>query len=109
MTPDRLAGCRMEPPVSVPRAKKASPDATAADEPPEEPPGTVDSSQGLRTGPKAEFSFDDPMANSSQLVLPMRIAPAACRRSSAEEAYGERKPSRILEPAVVGRVPGSGR
>ena len=30
---------------------------------------------GLRTGPKAEFSLDEPMANSSQLVLPRIMAP----------------------------------
>jgi hypothetical protein len=45
------AGWRMEPPVSVPRAKNACPPATADDEPPDEPPGTVVSSHGLRTGP----------------------------------------------------------
>ena len=45
------AGWRIEPPVSVPSAKTAWPAATAADEPPLEPPGTVVSSHGLRTGP----------------------------------------------------------
>ena len=46
-------------------------------EPPEEPPGTRLSSQGLRTGPKAEFSLDEPIANSSQLSLPSVTVPAA--------------------------------
>src|SRR5687768_18594288 len=100
------AGCRMEPPVSVPRAKYAWPPATAAAEPPDEPPGTVDSSHGLRTGPNAEFSLDDPMANSSQFVFPSRIAPAASRRSCAADAYGDRYPSRMKLPAVVGSPPG---
>ncbi len=90
MVPVSEAGCRMLPPVSVPRAKNAWPPATPADEPPELPPGTVDSSQGLRTGPKALFSFEEPMANSSQFVLPSSSAPAAPSRSSADEGYGDR-------------------
>ena len=55
--------------------------ATAAAEPPDEPPGTRSVSQGFLTGPYAEFSFDDPIANSSQFVLPMSTAPAARSRS----------------------------
>ena len=89
-TPESDAGWRMLPPVSVPVAKNAWPEATAALEPPELPPGTLDSSHGLRTGPYAEFSLLEPMANSSQLVLPSSTAPAALSRSSASEAYGER-------------------
>ena len=51
--------------------------ATAAAEPPEEPPGMRSRSQGLRVGKKAEFSVDEPMANSSKLVFPVMTAPAA--------------------------------
>jgi hypothetical protein len=50
--------------------------ATAAAEPPEEPPGTAVLSHGFLTGPKAEFSFDEPIANSSQLSLPSVTMPA---------------------------------
>jgi hypothetical protein len=32
--------------------------------------------QGLTTGPKAEVSFDEPMANSSLLSLPSMTAPS---------------------------------
>ena len=35
-----------------------------------------DGSQGLITGLKAEFSLDDPIANSSQLSLPSVTMPA---------------------------------
>ena len=49
----------------------------------DEPPGTRSRSTGLRTGPNAEFSFDEPMANSSQLALPMMTPPAASRRVTA--------------------------
>ena len=68
--PHSDAGWRMEPPVSLPRAQSASPAATAAAEPPLEPPGTVPRSQGLCVTWNAEFSVDEPMANSSRLVLP---------------------------------------
>ena len=33
-------------------------------------------------GPNAEFSVDDPIANSSQLVLPTITAPARVRRDT---------------------------
>ena len=33
-------------------------------------------SRGLRVGPKAEFSVELPMANSSMFVLPRVMAPA---------------------------------
>ena len=69
-TPHRAAGWRMEPPVSEPRAHSASPAATAAAEPPLEPPGTVARSHGLRVVWKPEFSVDEPIANSSRFVLP---------------------------------------
>ena len=49
--PQSAAGWRIEPPVSVPSAHGASPAATAAALPPDEPPGTRVRSHGLSTGP----------------------------------------------------------
>ncbi len=46
------AGCRMEPPVSVPVVAGASLAATAQAEPPDEPPGVRVKSQGFLQGPK---------------------------------------------------------
>ena len=57
--------------------------ATAAADPPLDPPGVLSGDHGLRVGPKAEFSVDDPIANSSQLVFPTITAPAATNRSTA--------------------------
>ena len=73
----RAAGWRMEPPVSVPMPSGAWPDASAAEVPPPEPPGVRSVSNGLRTGPNAEFSLDEPIANSSRLVLPKIGMPAS--------------------------------
>src|SRR5207245_2730201 len=87
-TPVRAAGWRIEPPVSVPRAKSPSPAATATAEPPEDPPGTRSSRHGFFTGPNAEFSFELPIANSSRFVLPIITAPVASRRSTTVAEYG---------------------
>ena len=86
--PVNAAGWRMEPPVSVAVAPRHRFADTAADDPPEEPPGTsfVLSAlpprvrrQGLTTGPNALVSFEEPMANSSLLSLPSMTAPASQR------------------------------
>ncbi len=72
--PVKAAGWRIEPPVSVPIAPRQSFAATAAAEPPDEPPGTSFAFEprrrhGETTGPKQDVSFDEPMANSSWLEL----------------------------------------
>ena len=82
--PVKAAGWRIEPPVSVPVAPRQRFAATAAAEPPDEPPGTSGVSaprlcQGEITGPKNEVSFDEPMANSSLLSLPSITAPSRHR------------------------------
>ena len=82
--PQKLAGWRIEPPVSVPVAAKQQRAATAAAEPPEEPPGTSRRGHapaspglhGLTTGPKALVTLAEPMANSSRLTLPSITAPS---------------------------------
>src|SRR5271154_3788774 len=86
--PQKAPGWRMEPPVSVPSEATASPAATTAAEPPLEPPGTRSRAKGFRTGPYAEFSFELPMANSSQFVLPRITAPAVSSRATAVASYG---------------------
>ena len=67
---DRAAG------VGAERERRPCPAATAAAAPPEEPPGTRARSHGLRVVKNAEFSVDEPIANSSMLSLPSSTAPA---------------------------------
>src|SRR5690606_6634800 len=86
--PQNEAGWRIEPPVSEPRVATISRAATAAADPPLEPPGTRAWSQGLTVRPSAEFSVDDPMANSSMFSRPNGMAPAARRRSTTVASYG---------------------
>ena len=76
----------IEPPVSEPSAQGASPADTAAAEPPPEPPGTRDGSQGLRVGPYAEFSVDEPIANSSVFVFPSVRRPCCLQRAATVES-----------------------
>src|SRR5919108_5275891 len=90
-TPQNAAGWRTEPPVSVPSAATARPPATAAAEPPDEPPGTRERSHGFFVGKNPEFSVDDPMANSSRFVLPSITAPAALNRATGVASYGGTK------------------
>src|SRR5262249_7090392 len=99
--PHIAAGCRMDPPVSDPSAAGTTRAATAAAEPPLDPPGVRSSAHGFRTGPNAEFSFEDPIANSSQFVFPITTAPAVSRRSMTVASYGGTNRSRIFEDAVV--------
>src|ERR1700730_18274744 len=104
--PVKAAGWRIEPPGSVPVAPRQRWAATAAAEPPGEPPGTsrvfapaqVGSTRlapassaklgrarvrvrrhGETAGPKHEVSFDEPIANSSLLSLPSSTAPSRHR------------------------------
>ena len=72
--------------------------ATATAEPPDEPPGTRDRSQGLRTGAgaskpigaTAEFSLAEPIANSSQLSFPRVTMPWSARFATTVLSKGER-------------------
>src|SRR3954452_1399274 len=75
-------GCLIEPPVSEPSAHGARPADTAAAEPPPEPPGTRCGSHGFRVGPYAEFSVDEPIANSSVFVLPRMRSPCDLKRET---------------------------
>src|SRR5919206_3963577 len=98
--PHSAAGCLIDPPVSEPSAHGASPADTAAAEPPPEPPGTRSGSHGLRVGPYAEFSVDEPIANSSVLVFPSSVRPAALQRAATVASKIGTYPARIRDPAV---------
>ncbi len=81
--PHSAAGTRIDPLVSDASASGTRSAATAAAEPPDEPPAIRVRSCGLCVGPSWAFSVTKPYANSSMLVAPTRIAP---QRSSAATA-----------------------
>src|SRR5208282_5310712 len=75
--PHSLAGIRIEPPPSLACPTATIRAATAAADPPLEPPVERVTSQGLRLGPKASGSVVALSPNSGVLVLPTLIKPAA--------------------------------
>ena len=80
--PQQAAGMRSEPPPSLPEAMGTTPAATAAAEPPLEPPLVREGSQGLFTRPKARESLTALRPNSGMLVLAKITSPASSRRCS---------------------------
>src|SRR5262245_5685290 len=75
-SPQNAAGMRMEPPPSEAWAAGTRPAATAAADPPDEPPGVRVVSHGLAVGPKASGSVVGRMPSSGVLVRPTITSPA---------------------------------
>ena len=87
--PTRLhiaAGLRTDAPRSEPSATGSIPEATAAAAPPDDPPGVLDRSHGLRVAPKTALNVCEPAPNSGVFVLPITSAPAARSRSTTSES-----------------------
>src|SRR5699024_6207269 len=97
-TPQRDAGIRIDPAVSVPRAVGTIPVATAAADPPLEPPAERSGAQGFPT-----WSVEPPAANSSGSVGPTNTVPGASRCSTTEAEACAMCPSRTLDEAVRGK------
>src|SRR5215470_5250769 len=81
--PQHAAGSRIDPPVSEPSAPNASPAATAAPEPLDDPPETCPDFHGLSTSPWCGLSPNGPSASSVMFSLPSVTAPAAVSRATA--------------------------
>ena len=78
---------RVEPPPSLAVQKGTSPAATAAADPPLEPPGVRVRSHGLRVVPHAFVWVKAVTPNSGAAVLPMGTAPAARKRPTCTESW----------------------
>ncbi len=78
--------------------------ASAADEPPEEPPGVFALFQGLRVTPVRGESVEPFQPNSGVVVLPIRTAPASRSRAThgASSVHGPLG-SMVREPRSVGQ------
>src|SRR5947208_3626842 len=79
-SPQQEAGSLIEPPRSLASAIGTIPDATAAADPPLEPPGVRAVSQGFRVGPKRAGSQTGLIPNSGVFVLPRITSPDRSRR-----------------------------
>ncbi len=100
----QAAGMRTEPAPSEPIAAATRPAATAAAEPPDEPPGVWSSDHGLRVWPKASPSVIGHWPNSGDVVLPTITAPAARRRratspSACLPGNSPGQPNAVVSPA----------
>ena len=100
-TPQKDAGCRIEPPVSEPSVNAASLAATHAALPPELPPGTRVISIGFFVILNAEFSVVEPMANSSIFNFPRITVSDFFNSSITHASYGGIYCSSIFEAQVV--------
>src|SRR5215468_2329456 len=107
--PLSAAGQTIEPLVSVPIAKSASPAATAAPDPLDEPPAERLRAYGLRVRPPYALQPEDDaeprkLAHSLRLDLPRITQPASrSRRTKGASTGGGGWSARASEPAVVGR------
>ncbi|MCY1228889.1 hypothetical protein D9M72_412330 [compost metagenome] len=79
-TPHLAAGMRSEPPVSDPVQTGRKSAASAAAEPPEEPPALRFGLKGLPVAPQTALREFAPAPISGILVLPTTMAPAARSR-----------------------------
>ena len=111
---------RIEPPPSEPSAAEHRPAATAAPEPPLEPPGVRCRSHGLRVMPKVGDSVNGTIIISGTCVLPRITAPALRRRrttsesaragsSTAHEPLAVTCPAMSVSSLIASGMPSSGR
>ena len=77
---------RVDPPPSLAVQNGTIPAATAAADPPLEPPGVRIGSHGLRVVPHAFVCVKQVIPNSGAAVLPTGTAPAARRRATCTES-----------------------
>src|SRR3954462_8335943 len=79
-SPHSAAGIRIEPPPSLACAIGTRPAATAAADPPDEPPVECPGFHGLRAGGLAAGSVVTVVPNSGTLLRPREIRPASRKR-----------------------------
>ncbi len=95
---------RVEPPPSLACATGTMPAATAAAEPPLEPPGVLVVSHGLRVAPNRAVSVTGRIPYSGSVVEPTTTKPAAFRRVTTLWSTGAMK-SPMSSAANVSRRP----
>ena len=99
--PDRAAGIGPRRPHRQPRRHRRRRPARRSARHQHRGRHPAAASTGSPPARNAEVMFDDPMANSSMLVLPRNTAPSRSRLAVTVLSYGGTNGSRILLPAVV--------
>src|ERR1700750_1035134 len=95
-------GMRTEPPWSPPIARSASPEATRAALPDDEPPVVRSVSHGFLTGPVTDVGLPPEKHTSSHTALRGSVAPAASSRVTTVASRLGTNPSRVREPFIIG-------
>src|SRR5918993_491078 len=90
--------------MSLPCATAPMPAGTAADAPPEEPPGVTPASQGFSVRPCSAFSVNQRQEKAGVLVRPMITAPAR-RRFATTGLPPAATTSRKAPPPLLGGRP----
>lgn len=109
--PQACAGCRSDPPRSLPCASGLMPVASAAAAPPLDPPGVWRRFQGLRVAPKTSLLVSQRQQNSGVLLRPMTMAPASsqfCTQGDVARAMLSRRaaqPLTVAHPRDRARCP----
>ena len=105
-TPQHEAGTRMEPVPSPPEAAGTTPAATAAADPPLDPPGVTAADHGFTVGPNSNGSVVQWLPHSGVLVLPNTTRPASRYRSTVQADSVETWSRNARDP-IASRVPAS--
>lgn len=99
-TPQQEAGILIDPPPSLACAIGTMPAATAAADPPLDPPGVRVRPQGLHVGPNSSGSVLGNNPNSGVLVLATTIRPARLKRETSSVSDGATKSFKTRDPPV---------
>ena len=99
--PQWLAGCRIDPPTSLPMPRGDIPLATAAASPPLEPPVVRVSSHGFLVVPKMRLPVSHQRANSGRFVFAIITPPASRRRVTTVASLSGTLSANMSEPPVV--------
>src|SRR5207245_4963871 len=102
-TPHLAAGMRSEAPVSEPVHTGSMSQASAAAEPPDEPPVFKLGLKGFPVAPQTGLRELAPAPISGTLVLPATIAPARRRRATSSMSWSGMWSRNDGEPKVVRR------
>ena len=100
-TPVKAAGPRTEIMTSLPMPIGDMPAASAADSPPDEPPGVRSRFQGLLVRPVTRLSLSVQAENSGRLLFMSGIPPAALKRATAVASLSGMAPTNSFEPRWV--------
>src|ERR1700694_2745338 len=100
--PHQLDGVRIDPPCAPQSAIGASPAATRAALPPDEPPALWATLCGLRITPLAQVWLAPEKHRSSQGALPAMVPPASRIRVTTVASISGTYPSSNAEPFIIG-------